>query len=115
MIFIIDGSADSLFTALYNAYLIKEFPRAISNGEIQLNIGEKCIDVLTNKDKADRVLKKLEKILPNSEIERIFIALKHDDPARFTIVFEYLKLMPEDLQKETALELINLLQEVEAN
>lgn len=93
MIFIIDGSADGLFTALFNAYLIKEFPTAISTGEIQLSFCENCIDVLTDKDKADRVFKKLEKILPHSELERIFIALKHDDPARFTIVFNYLKVI----------------------
>ena len=93
MIFIIDGSADGLFTALYNAYLIKKFPSAVSNGEVQLNFYEDCIDVLTDKDKADKVFKKLEKILPNSELDRIFIALKHDDTAKFTVVFDYLKLI----------------------
>ncbi|MBR6737785.1 MAG: TIGR03915 family putative DNA repair protein [Clostridia bacterium] len=96
MIFIIDGSADGLFTALFNSYLLKQFPTAVSCGDVQLSIDDECVDVLTNKDKADRVFKKLQKILPNSEIERIFIALKHGDPAKFTIVFEYLKLIVDE-------------------
>ena len=37
----------------------------------------------------------------------------YDTDQKIAESFEYLKLMPEDLQKETAFELINLLQEVD--
>ena len=90
MIYLIDGSLDSIYTAVFNSYLTKKFPTALCNGDIQLEIGGEVIEVLTDKTKSDRVFNKLNHLLPKKEIERIYIAIKSGDPARFTVIFNYI-------------------------
>lgn len=90
MIYLIDGTLDGIFTAVFNSYLTKKFPTALSSGEIQLEIGGEIIEILTDKDKADRVFSKLNFIIPKREIERIYIAIKSGDPAKHTVIFNYL-------------------------
>ena len=89
MIYLIDGTIDGIFTAIFNSYLIKKFPSAVTNGDIQLELGEELITVTTDQDKAERVFNKLYKILPKNEIERIFTAIRSGDSAKHTVIFNY--------------------------
>ncbi len=91
MIYLIDGSFDSVLTALYNAYLTKIFPNAVSDGNIQLELGENIIEVQTDKSKAERVFNKLNKVLPHEEIEKLYLLIKSDDESKYTVLFNYLK------------------------
>ena len=59
MIYLIDGSIDGIFTAIFNSYLTKKFPSALTDGDVQLELGEEIITVVTDKDKAERVFNKL--------------------------------------------------------
>ena len=90
MTFVIDGTADGLFTAVFNAFLIKKLDAVVTDGGVQLEIDNNVVDVLTNKDKADRVFKKLQAILPHSELNKIFTALKSGDNAKYSICFDYI-------------------------
>ena len=58
MIYLIDGSVDGIFTALYNAYQTKTFPTAVVNGDIQLDLCDETVEIQTNKSKADKVFSK---------------------------------------------------------
>ncbi len=90
MIYIIDGTIDGILTAVFNSYLIKKFPSAVSDGEVQFNLLEEIVNVTTEPQKADRVFNKLYKILPKTEVERIFIAIRSGDSAKHTIIFNYI-------------------------
>ncbi|MBQ3235411.1 MAG: TIGR03915 family putative DNA repair protein [Clostridia bacterium] len=90
MIYLIDGTMDGIFTAVFNSYLTKKFPSALTDGEIQLEIGEELVEVTTDLDKAQRVFNKLYKILPKRETDRIFTAIKSGDFAKFTVIFNYI-------------------------
>ena len=90
MIYLIDGSLDGIFTAVFNSYLTKKFPSALTDGEIQLEIGEEIIEVITDSEKAQRVFNKLYKILQKNEVERIFTAIRSGDYAKFTVIFNYI-------------------------
>ena len=70
----------------------------------------KCADFIIKKSK-DFGLDLSENIITdafNYVLRRLY-----DTDQKIAESFEYLKLMPEDVQKETALELINLLQKEE--
>ncbi len=90
MIYLIDGSLDGIFTAIFNSYLTKKIPSALSSGDIQLEINEEVVEIITDKDKADRVFTKVNTILSKREIERIYVAIKSGDPAKYTVIFNYL-------------------------
>lgn len=90
MIYLVDGSIDGIYTAIFNSYLTKNFPNALSSSDIQLELNEPVIEIVTDKSKADRVFNKLSFILPKREIERVYIAIKSGDPAKHTVIFNYL-------------------------
>lgn len=90
MTYLIDGSLDSIYTAIFNSYLTKKFPSALSSGDVQLEIGGELIEVITDKTKADRVFNKLSFILPKKELNRVYIAIKSGDHAKYTVIFNYL-------------------------
>lgn len=90
MIYLTDGSIDGILTAVFNSYLIKKFPSAISDGNVQLELGEDLIEVITDLTKAQRVFNKLRVILPEKELEKIFIAIRSGDSAKHTLIFNYI-------------------------
>lgn len=91
MIYLIDGSIESLYTALYNAYLTKVFPTDVVFGDVQLKFNLQTVEIQTDKTKADKVFNKIKLLLPYGELNKIYIALKSDDYSKFTVVFNYLK------------------------
>ena len=91
MTYLIDGTIDGIYTALYNSYLTKTAPSYVGANNIQLEIGCDTIEIISDKSKADRVFNKLKTLLTHSEIDKIYIALRSDDEARFFIIFKYLK------------------------
>ena len=70
----------------------------------------KCADFIINKSKENGI-DLSENIL--TDAFNYVLRRWYDTDQKIAESFEYLKLMPEDLQKETALELIALLQEEE--
>lgn len=91
MTFIVDGTLEGVLTAVFNAYYIKEFPSALSDGTVQMEIGSKIIEIITDTDKSSRVFKKINEILPHKEVEKLYVAIRSGDPARFTIIFNYVR------------------------
>ena len=70
----------------------------------------KCADYITQKSKENGI-----DLSENIITDAFNYVLRrwYDTDQKIAEAFEYLKLLPEELQKETALELINLLQEEE--
>ena len=91
MIYIIDGSLDGVFTAIFNSYKTKKFPTAIHTNNVQLEFSNEVLEVQTNKEKAERVFNKVKTLLPHRELDKIYIALRSFDEAKFTVIFNYLK------------------------
>ena len=71
----------------------------------------KCADFIVKKSKENGI-DLAENIL--TDAFNYVLRRWYDTDQKIAESFEYLKLLPEDLQKETALELINLLQEEES-
>ena len=91
MIYLIDGSLDGILTSIYNSYLTKNFPTALTDGNIQLELGETIVEIQTDKSKAERVFNKLNDILPSDEVNKLYIAIKSDDKCKYTVIFNYIK------------------------
>ena len=72
----------------------------------------KCANLIVNKSKENGI-DMSENII--TDAFNYVLRRWYDTDQKIAEAFEYLKLMPEALQKETALELINLLQEEESN
>ena len=70
----------------------------------------KCADLIVKKSK-DNGVDLSEKII--TDAFNYVLRRWYDTDQKIAESFEYLKLMPDDVQKITALELINLLQEEE--
>ena len=70
----------------------------------------KCADYIVNKSKENGI-----DVSENIIADAFNYVLRrwYDTDQKIAEAFEYLKNLPEDLQKETALELINILQEEE--
>lgn len=71
----------------------------------------KCADLIIQKSK-DNGIDLSENIL--TDAFNYVLRRWYDTDQKIAEAFEYLKLMPSELQKETALDIINLLQEEEA-
>ena len=71
----------------------------------------KCADLIVQKSK-DNGIDQTENIL--TDAFNYVLRRWYDTDQKIAEAFEYLKLMPPELQKETALEIINLLQEEES-
>ena len=91
MTYLIDGTIDGIYTALYNSYLTKKTPSYVGIGNIQLELNSDLVEIITDKSKSDRVFNKLKTLLTHGEINKVYTALKSDDEARFFIIFNYLK------------------------
>ena len=72
----------------------------------------KCADIIVAKSK-DNGIDLSENIL--TDAFNYVLRRWYDTDQKIAESFEYLKLLPEDLQKETALELINFLQKEDHN
>ena len=71
----------------------------------------KCADLIVKKSK-DNGIDLSENIL--TDAFNYVLRRWYDTDQKIAEAFEYLKLMPAELQKETALDIINLLQEEES-
>ena len=91
MIYLIDGSFDGVLTAIFNAFLTKTFPKAVLVDAVQLEIGEETTLIQTDKSKAERVFNKLNSIMDDEEIKKLYIALKSDDENKYSVLFNYIK------------------------
>ncbi len=91
MTYLIDGTIDGVYTALYNAYLTKNYPSHVTRGSVQLEFDNETVEIVTDKSKADKVFNKLKTLLSHHEINKLYIAIKSGDDAKYFIIFNYLK------------------------
>lgn len=91
--YIVDGSEDCFYTAVFEAYREKECV-ITSSRFIQLELDGKTVEITADGEKAERVKNKLEK-LDRGAAEDINILLRSNDAAKETVAFEYVKLIIE--------------------
>lgn len=89
--FITDGTAQSFFTAVFNAYNCKEC--IISSSErVQLALDTEIVKVETDELKAQRVIKKLD-LIDKYSIDEIGLLLRSCRDDKEQTAFEYIKLI----------------------
>ena len=91
--YVVDGSEDCFYTAVFEAYREKECI-ITSSRFIQLELDSKTVEITADGEKAERVKNKLEK-LDRGAAEDINLALRSNDAAKETVAFEYIKLIIE--------------------
>ena len=90
-IFICDGTCDSFFTAVFDAYRLSECA-ITSDSEIQLTLGCEVIKVETNLEKSGRVQTGIKKY-DLSAVDDVVTVLRSCDRSKEMTAFEYIKLL----------------------
>lgn len=91
--FLVDGSEDCFYTAVFDAYKIKDC-LLTSERSVQLGLGFEVVDVVTDENKAARVKAKIN-ALDKGAAEDITLLLKSDASLKENVAFEYIKLIIE--------------------
>lgn len=89
--FIVDGSEDCFYTAVFTAYREKE-SIITSEKNLQLNLGYEPVEIATDEEKSRRVREKLNKIDPLAG-EDVALMLRSCESLKEQIAFEYIKLI----------------------
>jgi probable DNA metabolism protein len=74
MYFLYDHTFDGLLTCVFEAFNRKEFPEQIVGEDEQLPLFTESFRVITDDDKADRVLKALRKKISRAALDMLFIS-----------------------------------------
>ena len=90
-IFITDGSAASFFTAVFDAFNIKECV-ITSDENVQLAFDSEVVRVVYDAEKCDRVRKGIAKYDKYAE-DDILLCLRSCDPLKEQTAFEYIKAL----------------------
>lgn len=88
-IFITDGTPDTFFTAVFDAFNLKDSV-ITSDENVQLSIDSEVIRTIYNAEKCKRVKQGIAKYDPYAE-EEIMFALRSCDPLKEQIAFEYIR------------------------
>lgn len=91
MYFLVDGSEDCFYTAVFDAYKNKEC-LITSERDVQLGLGFEVIDVVTDGNKAERVRAKIN-ALDKGAAEDITLLLRSDNALKENVAFEYVRLI----------------------
>lgn len=89
--FLVDGSENCFYTAVFDAYKNKDC-LITSERDVQLGLGFEVFDVVADEIKAERVKAKLH-TLDRGAAEDITLLLRSDNPLRESVAFEYIKLI----------------------
>lgn len=89
--FLVDGSEDCFYTAVFDAYKNKEC-LITSERDVQLGLGFEVIDVVTDENKAARVRAKIN-ALDKGAAEDITLLLRSDNALKENVAFEYVRLI----------------------
>lgn len=91
--FLVDGSEDCFYTAVFDAYKNKDC-LITSERDVQLGLGFEVFDVVTDENKAARVRAKIY-ALDRGAAEDITLLLKSCNPLKESVAFEYIRLIIE--------------------
>lgn len=89
--FSVDGTEDNFYTAVFDAYRVKECI-ITSEPSVQLSLGVEVVDVITDPEKCERVKRKL-RALDFGCAEDINLLLRSNEPLKESVAFDYIKLI----------------------
>lgn len=89
--FSVDGTEDNFYTAVFDAYKIKECI-ITSEPSVQLELGAEIVDVVTDPDKCGRVKKKL-RTLDRGCLDDVNLLLRSNAPLKENVAFDYIKMI----------------------
>lgn len=89
--FIVDGSEDCFYTAVFDAYKQKE-AIITSAGAVQLGFDSEVTEVTADREKADRVRNKLDATDPLAG-EDVTLLLRSCDRTKEQVAFDYIRLI----------------------
>lgn len=88
-IFVLDGSPEAFFTAVFDAYAEKEC-LLTSDAQVQLSLDSEIVKIKPDKEKCERVINGLNKYDRSAEND-ILLVLRSCDPLKEQISFRYIK------------------------
>lgn len=91
--YVVDGSEDCFYTAVFDAYRQKD-AIITSESNLQTELDSRIIEVTTDREKCDRVRKKLRQLDSGAEND-IRLALKSCEPLKENAALEYIRLIIE--------------------
>ena len=92
-IFVTDGSADGLFSAVFDAYREKE-ALITSDSSVQLTLDNEFVLVTSDEEKAERVRRGIEKY-DREAVDEVLLSLRSCNKLKEQIAFEYIKKIME--------------------
>ena len=91
MIYTFDNTLDGLLTAVFNVFERKDKEvRLIQKNLFEVNLFEEVIDNITESEKAKRVWKKMEEIIPKPWRRKIYCAWLSEDVDAHQAIFNTL-------------------------
>jgi len=89
--FLYDQTFDGLLTCVFDAFNRREFPKKIVGEDVQLPLFTESFRVITDEDKADRVLKALRKKISKSALNMLFIDFLSELEGIEMFLFRYIQ------------------------
>lgn len=89
-IYVFDGSFYGILTAIFDSYFRKEYPiQLISKENSTLNMFEKSIEIITDSEKAKRVLKGLKSKISKTHQKHFYDSFLSEKPEIFQRLIDY--------------------------
>ena len=93
-VYVYDGSFEGLLTAVFDTYLRKEEPVLVSEcNNFQLLLDTLVYNVITDEEKAERVIKKVYEIIGNDGVLTILRAFLSKEQGRAKAILYYIRLL----------------------
>lgn len=93
IVYLFDGSFDGFLTVFFESYTNKIVPfDIIEENKVQMSLCYEYVKIETDKIKAERVFKGIEKNISRLALENCFEAFLSDNEKRFIYIWRYLKL-----------------------
>ena len=96
--YIFDGSKIGLFNCIFKSYYEKQIPDTITDGSVQLCLGDTVYNIENDLEKSNRVSKCLKEVKTPHVLQDVNLALKSGEKNKFSIVFDYLKTVIDNKQ-----------------
>ena len=88
-----DGSFDGLLTAVYTAVYSRRTPAGIASADaLQLSFNSRYINVETDKEKAEKVIKAVYNKIGSLGAKRLYYVFLSDRPEKEMIIYKYMML-----------------------
>ncbi|MCL2650165.1 MAG: TIGR03915 family putative DNA repair protein [Candidatus Azobacteroides sp.] len=89
--FLYDNTFEGLLTCIFDAFFRKQFPQKIVPENTQLPLFSESFTVITDTEKAERVLAGLQKKLSQSAIQMLFVCFLSEMEEVPTLIFNYIQ------------------------